>query len=190
MNQSAVQVRSASGISERSYTQSESEITIEYLFKNYASALYLVINRIVKSHETAEDLLQEVFVKIWQNLYKYSPKQGSLYSWMAVISRNYAISYLRSSCSKNLPRFVDDTSIITISNKTYVSTIGINAIGVPELLKALPCDQRELIHTFYFSGFTQVEIAESFEMPLGTVKTKLRGAVNNLRKIISPEVTS
>lgn len=160
------------------------EITVESLFKNYASTLYFVIYRIVKSPETAEDLLQDVFVKIWQNLHNYSATQGSLYSWMCTIARNHAISYLRSSHAKNLPRLVDDNSIISISNKLYTSVISTNNIGVRELLKSLPTNQKELIHIFYFNGLTHTEIAEACKMPLGTVKTKLRSAVNNLRKLV------
>lgn len=129
-------------------------------------------------------MLQDVFLKIWDKIDSYDPSKGKLFTWMLNITRNLAIDRTRSR------EFSKDKKTDDIEN--YVSRIDreghteqhVEAIGLQELLKALPDDQRFIIDQHYLKGYTQAEISEEFNLPLGTVKTRMRLAMKELRNIL------
>jgi len=140
-----------------------------------------VVSRIVKREEIAEEVLQDAFLKIWDRIDSYDPSKGKLFTWMLNITRNLAIDKTRSR------EFSKDKKTGDIEN--YVSRIdreghtvqNEETIGLPELLKSLPDDQRFIIDQHYLKGYTQAEISEEFNLPLGTVKTRMRLAMKELR---------
>lgn len=143
-----------------------------------------VVSRIIKREEIAEEVLQDAFLKIWDRIDSYDPSKGKLFTWMLNITRNLAIDKTRSR------EFSKDKKTGDIEN--YVSRIdreghtvqNVEAIGLHELLKSLPADQRFIIDQHYLKGYTQAEISEEFDLPLGTVKTRMRLAMKELRNIL------
>lgn len=154
----------------------------EYLYSNYSGALYTVILNVVKQTEPANDLLQEVFVKIWKQIESYDATKGRLYTWMLNIARNASIDVLRSKDFRNTQqnRELKD-SVHEIAGTTQIN---IDNIGLRKLIHTLKEEYRTLLELSYFQGFTQDEISKALDIPLGTVKTRLRSALIQLRQTI------
>jgi RNA polymerase sigma-70 factor, ECF subfamily len=145
-----------------------------YLYDNYSAALYGVINRITQNDEIANDVLQEAFVKIWKNIANYSREKGALYTWMLNICRNTAIDEVRSKQYNK--------HIITIDASFQVQA-KVEQIGLKKIVSGLKPEHKELIDKVYFEGYTHDEISKELNMPLGTVKSRIRGAMIELRKV-------
>lgn len=156
----------------------------DYLYDNYSDALYAVIYKVVNDKEIADDLLQEVFVKIWNNVASYDASKGKLYTWMLNVARNRAIDHLRSKAhnkSKQTNSIEDNVYAVDQNNQTQFNT---DTIGVRDFVSQLKDKHREVIELIYFKGYTQEEAAEALEIPLGTVKTRSRAAIKKLREIL------
>ena len=154
-----------------------------YLYDNYSGALFTIINQIVPDKDTAGDVLQEVFVNIWRKINSYDPTKGRLFTWMLNIARNAAIDKVRSKGyrdnQKNQPIIEGENSGITMSSNPEVTDVGLKKI-----LTKLNEESRKLIDLSYFQGFTHEEIAKMLGIPLGTVKTRIRTAIIQLRTMI------
>lgn len=152
------------------------------LCDRYSSMLYGIITRIVHDESSAENLLQDCFIKIWRNIQSYDKAKGSFATWLINIARNTAIDFTRSKYysqklkNQSLDLFVSSTK--DISN----SGVAADAIGLRQMVSKLPVHYQEIIDCMYFKGYTQQEISEEFEIPLGTVKTRTRMAMAELRK--------
>jgi RNA polymerase sigma-70 factor (ECF subfamily) len=161
--------------------KSRDRSALEYLYDHYSSALYGVIYRIVKKEEVAEEVLQDIFLKIWDKIGSYDPAKGRLFTWMLNIARNQAIDKTRSrEISKGEKTKSLEKLVTTIDNREFIEQ-HIEGIGVREMLKILPEDQRFVVEHLYFNGYSQSELAEESGIPLGTVKTRLRMAMQQLR---------
>ncbi len=150
-----------------------------YLYDNYSGALYSIILQIVKTPEVASDVLQEVFVNIWRKIETYDPIKGRLFTWMLNISRNASIDMLRSKNYQNSQKNQEITDNVYSSDQ--VTQTSIDHIGLTKFLGKLRPEQRVLIELAYFKGYTHDEIAQIEEIPLGTVKTRIRNALLQLR---------
>jgi RNA polymerase sigma factor (sigma-70 family) len=156
----------------------------EYLYDNYGAALLGVISRIIKKEELAEEVLQDVFLKVWDRIESYDPGKGKLFTWMLNIARNQAIDKTRSKeFSKDKKTGDIGNFVRRIDSEEFIET-KVEAIGMMEVLKDLPEDQRFIIDQHYLKGYTQAEISEEFNLPLGTVKTRMRLAMKVLRKLL------
>jgi RNA polymerase sigma factor (sigma-70 family) len=157
---------------------------LDYLYDHYSGALYGVVFRILRKEETAEEVLQDIFLKVWDKIESYDPSKGKLFTWMINIARNQAIDKTRSKeVSKG--RKTDDIDYLV--NKIDIqehSQLAVDAIGLKEVLLKLSEDQRFIVNQLYLKGYTQSEVAEEFDIPLGTVKTRLRLAMIELRSIL------
>lgn len=162
--------------------QLQDEQAFSYLYDNYAAALLGIICQIIPDKEIASDVLQEVFVNIWRKVNTYDPVKGRLFTWMLNVARNAAIDKIRSRTyqdglkNQSLP---DDVSSMNQS----VSQIT-DDYGLKKLVNKLKSEQKMLIDLSYFQGFTHEEIAKSLNIPLGTVKTRIRSALTHLRILI------
>jgi RNA polymerase sigma-70 factor (ECF subfamily) len=157
---------------------------LEYLYDHYSAALYGVIFRVVKKEAIAEEVLQDVFVRIWDRFNSYDPLKGKLFTWMLNIARNQAIDKTRSrEISKEQKTGGIENVVSRIDNETYVEQ-PIEGLGVRDVLKGLPQEQKFVVEQLYFQGYTQSELAEEFNIPLGTVKTRLRLAMQQLRSTL------
>lgn len=155
-----------------------------YLYDHYASALNGVIYRMVEEKQLAEDILQEAFVKIWNNFSSYDSSKGRLFTWLLNLTKNLTIDTLRSKGYKKQQKIsADENSVNNLSDSNY-ATDKFDSIGLRNQLSNLKPEQRTLIELAYFNGFTQDEIAKQTGIPLGTVKTRLRSAIIELRKMV------
>lgn len=161
----------------------QDEKGFNYLYDNYAPAIYGIIIKVVNEKEYADEILQDVFVKIWKNIRQFNPEKGRLYTWMINLARNTAIDYLRSKGFQNeqknqsIPEFVNESI-------QYSTTSNVEYIGIKEVLSQLKIEWRELIELAYFKGYTQQEIAERLDIPIGTVKTRTRNALIELKNLL------
>lgn len=154
-----------------------------YLYDNYSKALFYVINKIISNQEVSEDVLQNTFLKIWDNFASYDPEKGRLYTWMLNIARNMAIDSTRSKHEKIKSKIQEQSDIVYHKNKLYVEDTAHELIGLNNIVCQLKEDQRELIDLAYYQGYTQKEISDTLNIPLGTVKTKVRQALLLLREL-------
>ena len=155
-----------------------------YLYDNYAAALYSIILQIVSDAELANDVMQEVFVNIWRRIEQYDAGKGRLFTWMMNIARNASIDTLRSRSYQNSRKnqSIQD-NVDTLLAKDVIQP-GIDTIGLRKMLEKLKDEQRVLIELAYFKGYTHEEIAELEKIPLGTVKTRIRNALIQLRGLL------
>jgi RNA polymerase sigma factor (sigma-70 family) len=154
---------------------------LSYLYDHYSGALYGVIFRIVKKEAIAEEVMQDAFIKIWERFDSYDETKGKLFTWMLNISRNQAIDKTRSKEISKESKTRDIDNLVNNIDERNSSEIPIEAIGVREILKNLPEDQQFVVDYLYFKGYSQSELADEFNIPLGTVKTRLRLAMQHLR---------
>lgn len=154
------------------------------LYDNYSRALLGVIKKVISDDDIAEDVLQDAFVKIWNNRGSYDAAKGRLYTWMLNITRNASIDYLRSKQNKFDERIQRGEITVHEVNRSNNVEINIDRIGIKSIVDTLKEDQRKLIDMAYFDGYTQEEISERLNIPLGTVKTRIRAALIVLRKLI------
>lgn len=158
------------------------EKALEIAYDRYSAALYGVLFKILKSEEAAADVLQDSFVKIWLNVGRYDPSKGTFFTWMLNIARNAAIDLLRSKGHRNASKGVAiEDATATVNSQVSVS-VNTDTLGLREKVDKLSPDHRLMIEMQYFQGFTQSETAEALDMPLGTVKTRTRAALTELRK--------
>lgn len=164
--------------------QQQNDKAFGYLYDNYSAALLGIINSIVSEKESAHDVLQEVFVNIWKKIDSYDAAKGRLFTWMLNIARNAAIDKIRSKGYKDglknqpFPENVDNNAART------VVAPNIQDMGLRKILSLLKQEQRMLIDLSYFQGYTHEEISQTLNIPLGTVKTRIRSALTQLRTMI------
>ena len=157
---------------------------LSYLYDHYSGALYGVVLRIVKKEDQAEEILQDIFLKIWNRIGSYESSKGKLFTWMVNIARNQAIDKMRSKELSKENKTDDIANLVDrIDNKEY-SELSVESIGLKEVDEKLPAEQKFVIDYLYLKGYTQSELAEEFNIPLGTVKTRLRMAMIELRSIL------
>ncbi|MCB9045868.1 MAG: sigma-70 family RNA polymerase sigma factor [Chitinophagales bacterium] len=154
----------------------------DYLYKQYSGALYGIIRKVIADEQTAQDVLQEAFVKIWNNIDKFDPAKGRLYTWMLNLCRNTAIDKLRSKgeIMKGKIRTGDD---IVYNEQNDLSTEQkTDTIGLRNVVAGMKPEYQSIVELAYFKGFTLDEISKSLDVPLGTVKTRMRKAMSILRE--------
>lgn len=157
---------------------------LRVLYDHYSAALYGVILRIVIERETAEDVLQESFVKIWNNSASYDASKGRLYTWLLNVARNTAIDKTRSKNFRKKGQVQSIEDFVYSVDKQHNNTTPVDHIGLRKFVDELKPDQRQLIDLLYFGGYTQSEAAEELNLPLGTVKTRVKAALTQLREIL------
>lgn len=155
-----------------------------YLYDNYSGALYGVLIRMVYEEEVAQDLLQETFVKIWKSYSSYNSERGRLYTWMFNIARNLAIDHKRSKSFKSDEKNQSIDISVSAINRSQKTVFNIDRIGLKEIVEKLKPESQQVINLLYYGGYTQEEVANELKMPLGTVKTRTRTALIELRKLI------
>jgi RNA polymerase sigma factor (sigma-70 family) len=152
-----------------------------YLYDHYSGALYGVIKQIVVDAELSNDVLQETFVNIWRRIDSYDESKGRLFTWMLNVARNAAIDKTRSK------GFQQGQRQVPLDGEMVQPTVrpGVDDYGLKKLIFKLKEEQRQLIDLSYFQGFTHEQIAQALHIPLGTVKTRIRSALTQLRALLS-----
>lgn len=161
--------------------QSGDQSVLSVLYDKYAETLYGIVLRIVGQEDLAEDVLQESFVKIWKYGGKYDATQGTLFTWMLSVCRNTAIDQTRSAHfrRRNKINAVDDT---LNNHRHFAYEQQTDHIGLDQEVNNLEEKYRTVIDLIYFRGFTQKEVTEQLNIPLGTVKSRVRIGLRELRK--------
>ena len=154
------------------------------LYDMYSKSLFSIITNLINNREEAEDVLQEVFVKIWKNIETYNQSKGRLYTWMLNITRNTAIDKLRSKGFNNSQKNLSSDNFVHLLDDSNKLTNRIDSIGLREFVSKLKPKCIQLIDLLFFKGFTQQEASEELIIPLGTVKTQNRMCMNDLRKFL------
>lgn len=162
--------------------QHREKIAVEALYDMYSASLFGVISRIINDTAIAEDVLQETFVKIWHSFSSYSTEKGRLFTWMVNIARNLAIDKIRSKDFKNQNKNQEIENNVTFIDEQRNTVYKPELMGVKDLVQTLKPEQKLIVELVYFKGYTHVEAAEELGMPLGTIKTRLRMAILELRK--------
>jgi RNA polymerase sigma factor (sigma-70 family) len=164
--------------------QDRQQQSFSYLYDHYSGALYSIILNIVPDKDLASDVLQEVFVKIWKQIETYDTTKGRLFTWMLNIARNASIDMVRS---KNYQKGQQNRELTeNVYDAGGSMETNVDKIGLRKLVHTLKEEYRVLVELSYFEGFTQDEISKMLAIPLGTVKTRLRSALIQLKKVIKP----
>ena len=152
---------------------------LSLLYDDYSNSLMGVIMSIVRHQETAEEILQETFLKVWNSIDSFNEERGTLFTWMVTIARRMAIDKVRL--------------------KSYGSSVGLeyfdrasdtpnhDEMDTHQLLKSLDKDQKVVLDMVYLKGYTQQQASEMLEIPLGTVKSRIRLAIKSLRSELDTE---
>lgn len=152
---------------------------IDLLYDQYAGALYNISLKIVHSEDLASDVLQESFVKAWKHGPNYDKTKGTLFTWLLNITRNTAIDKTRSANFRRRGKIQSiDDSVYNLNTQFKTDHIGLR-----ELVDNLEEKYRIIIDLIYFQGFTQKEVEEHLHIPLGSVKSRVRIALRELRKV-------
>ena len=154
------------------------------LYNMYNKSLFTVITNLVRDQEEAEDVLQEVFVKIWKNIESYNESKGRFYTWILNIARNTAIDKLRSKGFNNSQKNLSSDNFVHLLDDSNKLTNRIDTIGIKEFVQKLKPKCIQLIELLFFQGYTQQEASDELEIPLGTVKTQNRNCINDLRNYL------
>ncbi|RMG85690.1 MAG: sigma-70 family RNA polymerase sigma factor [Chloroflexi bacterium] len=163
----------------------QDEQALSELYTRYGAAVYSLALRIVQNHELAEEVTQDIFLKVWRQAESWRSELGKLSSWLLTLTRNAAIDRLRrqqrrpqaahQSLDDFLPYLVDEN----IANDPQWHDGRI----IRELLKTLPEEQAQAIELAFFQGYSHSQLAEALQLPLGTVKTRVRLGLQKLRRL-------
>jgi len=161
------------------------EQALATLYDRYAGMLFGMLMRILKDTQLAEEVLQDLFLQLWRESGRFDATRGSLPGWLLVIARNRAISRLRGQ-HRRAP--ADDPEGFLLESLPSPGNLEEEAarLQLAERLRramaTLPGEQREALELAYFEGMTQTEIAERTRAPLGTVKSRVRAAMQTLKQ--------
>lgn len=165
--------------------KAKNEQAFNYLYGNYSAALYNIVLQIIPDAQIAGDVLQEAFVNIWKKIEHYDAAKGRLFTWMLNVTRNLAIDMLRSKNYQNSQKNRELDSFQHLEQMELVTQPGMDNLGLKKAVAQLNPEQRVLVDLAYFKGYTHEEIAKIEQIPLGTVKTRIRNALIQLRQYLS-----
>lgn len=167
--------------------QKNDQIALALLYDRYRTILFGLLIRILQNQSEAEDILQEVFVQVWQQAKNFDQERGKPYSWLVSITQSRAIDRLRylKTRTQTTERLRNDSSIYTSSKVEQNLIFYKRRKLVRTALNQLPENQRDLLLMAYFEGYTQSEIAKQTGIPFGTVKTRMRLGMNSLRDALT-----
>ena len=167
--------------------------SFEELYARFSGVLFSTAYRVLNNQQAAEDVLQDVFIQIWEKAPLYDPARGKPMTWAVTLTRNKSIDRLRSTQRRN--RLQDDVEREAQTFEQFDDRSSFDAVAqgetgalVREAIGKLSKDQREAIELAFFSSMTQTEIAERLKVPLGTVKARIRRGMMRMRDVISPEL--
>lgn len=162
------------------------------LYDRYGRLVYSLILRIVRDSGTAEDLVQETFLRVWNRVQGFDAEKGAIGGWLLAVARNRAIDYLRSAGGRERKALefeeTDHPALFTDMEQDILTSD--RARAVKAAMERLSPEHRQVIELAYFEGLSQTEMAERIEQPLGTVKTWVRTALKKLREDLGVAVSA
>ncbi len=167
------------------------EAALAQLYDLYSAILFGLIRTIVNNREIAEDLLQEIFLLIWDHAGSFDASKGSVYTWVITLARNKSIDKIRSKSYRMQQQHVSGeysapfaTLVSNEKSPHEMMWLDEKAEILKNALNNIPAKQREMIEIAYFEGFSQSKIAETYNIPLGTVKTRMRQGLDKLQALL------
>jgi RNA polymerase sigma-70 factor, ECF subfamily len=164
------------------------ETALSTLYDRYSAMLFAMLVRILRDQQAAEEVLQDLFLQFWRNAAQFDAARGSLPAWLMVIGRNRAISRLRGRRDREVLEENEGDYANTFASSQNIEDEAVRsqvARNISAAMQQLPVEQRQAVELAYFEGMTQSEIASQTGIPLGTVKTRVRTAMQTLRQIIA-----
>jgi len=156
------------------------QYALNLLYEHYSDSLYGVILKVTRNEEVAEDALQETFIKVWKNAHKYDASKAKLFTWLFRIARNTAIDKLRSYNNRHHKEVQIDKSNVYILPGT---TLNQDVLDIKEHVGRLEEKYQIVLHALFFEGMTQQEASDELEIPLGTIKSRLKIGLRELKKV-------
>ncbi|AJR03654.1 RNA polymerase sigma factor [Siansivirga zeaxanthinifaciens] len=153
------------------------------LYDNYGDALYGVIKKIITDDDTAQDVLQETFIKIWRYSGKYDATKAKLFTWLYRIAYNTAIDKVRSLKNKDENEIQIETSTVY---KITTNALNEEVLDIKKHLNNLDEKYQIVLNALFFEGMTQQEASDELNIPLGTIKSRLKIGLRELKKIYNP----
>ena len=167
---------------------------LESLYDRYCPVLYTLVKRIVADKEKAEEILADIFVIIWQKSLMFDINSGNLYSWLINLTRNKALDYLRREKSLITDEYNDEyeNSVIIPNLSTLIASNDLsdtfnNREKIYSAVHSLTEAQQYVLSLAYYDGLSEPEIAAKLNIPLLTVKSKIRVALNSVREFLAKE---
>jgi RNA polymerase sigma-70 factor (ECF subfamily) len=167
-----------------SQMQEKNPKAFERIYERYSESLFGIIYSIINDKVLAEEILQDVFMKIWDKSDTYDSSKGRFFTWTLNIARNASIDKMRSKAFKNKKKNLTADYFVDILEEKSNFVDRVDAVGVKKYIKILKPYCKKIIDLLYFKGFTQAETSEELDMPLGTVKTRNRNCIKKLREIL------
>jgi len=168
------------------FNNDNKDVAIRLIDKHYSSAMRGIANKICKDYDVTEDIYCESLVKIWDNYKKYDIDKSKLFTWIYRIVKNKSIDYIRNSNlrrSKFVRDFGDDENMVSYLETRGTVSQNTDILGLNENLMKINKDYAFILWCKYFKGLTQMEISEEHNIPLGTVKSRFRLGIRDMRKI-------
>jgi len=162
------------------------EKAMSLIYDNYSAALFGICRKMLRSREDAEEVFQEVMIKIWKAGKSFDPNKARLYTWMVNIARNSCIDLMRKNNRR--PQIQDTEESVYIMEQNQSTEFPVDHIGLKEEIAKLRKEDRNVLELAYFSGYSQGEIAKKLNLPLGTVKTRARKAINELKTLLARDI--
>ena len=157
------------------------------LYDRYSQLVFNLANKIVKDSDYAGEVMQSVFIQIWNKSSSYNEKKGAVSTWIINITRNKSIDLLRRTKKDKLNIYIEFDELESPNNyDTTISEINERNNVIKKVMGEIPEEQRAIIEMIYLEGYTQKEVSEKLNIPLGTVKTRIHLGIAKLRDILSP----
>jgi RNA polymerase sigma-70 factor (ECF subfamily) len=159
---------------------------VELLYERYGGIAFALAYRLLGERGGAEDVVQEAFLNVWRQGATYDTRRGTVRTWLLTIVHHRAIDQMRSARSKSsADTVIDDAMPLPAKEDTWTEVVrGLEHERVQQAMAALPPEQRQVVDLAYYGGFTQTEIAQRVGIPLGTVKGRMRLALDKLRDLL------
>lgn len=151
---------------------------LDYIYDHYSEALYGIIYRTLRHKEIAEETLHDVFIRIWEQIDQYDEKKGTLFTWMYRIARNKAIDATRSKDFKTSDKSDDISDFVDMFETTSDQE---DYIGLSAVFNEIGKMCKKLIQLNFFMGYSHAEISKDEDLALGTVKTRLRNCLKDIK---------
>lgn len=164
--------------------QQKDEKAFETLYNMYSDSMHGTIYNIVRDYSIADEVMQDVFIKAWHKADTYSSKKGRFFTWILNIARNAAIDKTRSKNFKKTKQNLNSDFFVDILETSDSLDDKTDAIGIKNFVTKLGQKCKEVIELLYFKGYTQSEASDTLEMPIGTIKTRNRNCIKELRNMV------
>lgn len=164
--------------------QAGDESAFTKLYGMYSESLFGVISVILHDKELAEEALQDTFIKVWKNAASYNRSKGRFFTWLMNIARNTAIDKTRTKAHKNRKKNLSSENFVDILMSGDNLNTKTDSIGIMKFVDALKPVCIRILDLLFFKGYTHSDAAKELEIPLGTLKTRNRNCIKELRKSV------